>query len=192
MIYIKDKLAIFDLDGTLFDTRRVNYLAYRKALEEFGIHLDRDFFFKNCNGRHYKDFLPQIMSDVTDAGTEIEEVHRLKKEYYSFFLSEAVSNEQLFDMMEALRDTYYIALVTTASRKNCDELLGYYGKEKAFDLLITGEDVCRKKPDPEGFIKAMEFYGIAEGNTVVFEDSAVGIAAAEKCGVMVFEVRGFA
>lgn len=192
VVSIKDKLAIFDLDGTLFDTRRVNYLAYRKALDQFGIRLDYDFFSAKCNGRHYKDFLPQIMDNVTDAGVEIEEVHKLKKEYYSCFLSEAVSNERLFDMIEALRATYYIALVTTASRKNCDELLSYYGKEKEFDLLITAEDVQKKKPDPEGFLKAMRFYGVSEENTIVFEDSAVGIAAAEKCGATVFAARGFA
>lgn len=194
VIPIKDKLAIFDLDGTLFDTRRVNYLAYRKALDRFGICLDHDFFFAECNGRYYKDFLPQLICGVTEDGEEkeIEEIHKLKKEYYSAFLSEAVSNERLFDLIAALKATYYIALVTTASRKNCDELLSYYGKEKEFDLLITGEDVQKKKPDPEGFLKAMQFYGISGENAIVFEDSAVGIAAAEKCGATVFVAKGFA
>lgn len=190
MVPIKNKLAIFDLDGTLFDTRRVNYLAYSRALDRFGIRLDYEFFSASCNGRHYKDFLPQIMRGVTEE--EMEEVHKRKKECYSSFLGEAVSNERLFDVLEALRAAYYIALVTTASRKNCEELLGYYGKGKEFDLLIAGEDVQKKKPDPEGFLKAMRFYGVSGENTVVFEDSAAGIAAAEKCGATVFAARGFA
>ncbi len=192
VVFIKDKLAIFDLDGTLFDTRRVNYSAYGKALKEFGIRLDYDFFSAECNGRHYKDFLPRIMGNLTDAEAKIEEVHKRKKEYYSLFLCEAVSNERLFDLIRALRDTYHTALVTTASGKNCDELLRYFGKEKEFDLLITGEDVQKKKPDPEGFLKAMQYYGISGENTIVFEDSAVGIAAAEECGATVFVARGFA
>lgn len=33
----KDYLAIFDLDGTLFDTGEVNYVSYREALRPYGI-----------------------------------------------------------------------------------------------------------------------------------------------------------
>lgn len=33
----KSKLVICDLDGTLFDTRRVNYMAYREAIERAGL-----------------------------------------------------------------------------------------------------------------------------------------------------------
>lgn len=151
VVFIKDKLAIFDLDGTLFDTRRVNYSAYGKALEEYGIRLDREYFSTECNGRHYKEFLPRIMENLADAEAKIEEVHKRKKEYYSLFLCEAVSNERLFDLIKALRDTYHTALVTTASAKNCDQLLRYFGKEKEFDLVITGEDVQKKKPIRKGF-----------------------------------------
>lgn len=188
MIFIKNKLAIFDLDGTLFDTRRVNYLAYNKALEVFGVSIDYSYFSTECNGKHYKEFLPKIMSGCAD----IEEVHRLKKEYYGDFLCETVVNVKLFDIIEALRHTYYIALVTTASRRNCEEILEYHRKTTEFDIIISGEDVQKKKPDPEGFFSAMQFYGISGENTIIFEDSMVGIAAAEKCGATVFVARGFA
>ncbi len=183
-----NKLAIFDLDGTLFDTRRVNYFAYSKALGRFGISLDYDYFAVECNGKHYREFLPRIMGD----SGEIEEVHRLKKEAYKDFLGEAAINTGLFDIIGALKRTYYIALVTTASRKNCEEILGYHEKMAEFNLIVSGEEVQKKKPDPEGFLRAMQFYSISGENTIVFEDSDVGIAAAEKCGATVFVARGFA
>ena len=37
----KSKLVICDLDGTLFDTRRVNYMAYREAIERAGLPVAR-------------------------------------------------------------------------------------------------------------------------------------------------------
>ena len=37
---MKAKLAMFDLDGTLFDTRSLNYLAYKAALEKFNFKLE--------------------------------------------------------------------------------------------------------------------------------------------------------
>ena len=39
----KNQLAIFDLDGTLFDTRMVNYLSYKKALNEFNAEIEYDY-----------------------------------------------------------------------------------------------------------------------------------------------------
>lgn len=188
MNIIKSKLAIFDLDGTLFDTRKVNYYAYAKALRNYGINLDYDYFTQQCNGKHYREYLLQITKDSAN----VEEVHRLKKECYKEFLNKAVINKGLFDLIEALQNTYYIAIVTTASRKNCEEILKYYDKLEVFELIISGEDVQRKKPDPEGFLKAMQFYRVLGRDTIIFEDSNVGIEAAEKCGATVFVVRGYA
>ena len=50
---MKNKLLIFDLDGTLYDTREVNFLSYQHALAQEGIKLDREFYYRNCNGRYY-------------------------------------------------------------------------------------------------------------------------------------------
>lgn len=185
---MRDGLAIFDLDGTLYDTRGVNYGSYKKALNQFGKDIDYRYFAERCNGAHYRSFLPQIMG----GGQYIEEVHDLKKGYYKDFLKEAVENRHLFRIIEGIRSRYYIALVTTASRKNCEEILGHFGRLRAFDLIITQEDVEKKKPDPEGFLLAMERCGVGSADTVIFEDSDAGIQAAQQCGAAVFVVKGYA
>lgn len=187
---MKNKLALFDLDGTLFDTRQVNYRSYQKALEEYGFQIDYPYFSAKCNGRHYKDFLPIILGNQnTDA--LMEGIHRKKKAYYPLFLSEVAVNQPLFSLIDAIRNSYYIALVTTASRKNTEEILSYYHKDGTFDLWITQEDVQKKKPDPEGFLKAMRHFGISPENTIIFEDSEVGIEAATRSGGSVYVVKGY-
>ena len=55
--------------------------------------------------------------------THMEEVHELKKKYYGDFLSETVENKHLFEIINAIRNEYYIVLVTTASRKNSEDIL---------------------------------------------------------------------
>ena len=60
------------------------------------------------------------------------------------------------------------------------------------NTTAMSEDVKKKKPDPEGFCKAMDYYQILKEDTIIFEDSDVGIEAAEKSGATVFVVRGFA
>ena len=84
-----DKLAIFDLDGTLFDTGEVNFLAYQMALNKVGYTVDKDYYIKYCNGYHYKRFLPKILTGLQGEELEriMETVHGYKKEYYRKYLS---------------------------------------------------------------------------------------------------------
>ena len=192
----KAKLAIFDLDGTLFDTRRANFLSYKAALEPFGAALDEEYFSRECNGKHYKTFVPELLRAAGNAEATItektEKVHEAKKRLYSGFLGETKANEHLFGMLAAIRAEYNTALVTTASRKNCLEILDFHKKADFFDLILTAEDVKAKKPAPEGFLKAMAHFGTDTENTLVFEDSADGIKAAESAGATLFVARGFA
>ena len=184
---MKTRLAIFDLDGTLFDTSDVNFFAYKSALAFYGIDLDRDYFMKDCFGRHYKDFLPGIMGN----SDHMEEVHAAKIMEYPHNLDKARINHHLFRMIGAMRDEYHTAIVTTASRKNVDDILGHVGYVECFDYVLTQENMLKKKPDPEGFITAMKHFGISAENTVIFEDSDVGIEAAHASGASVFIVDRF-
>ena len=179
---------MFDLDGTLYDTRKTNYCSYRDALKQYDLDLDYDYFAKHCNGRHYTEFLPQIMGNSYN----IDEVHATKKIIYVQYLSESIENTHLFNIIEKLREEYYIALVTTASRKNCVDIINYHGRLTAFDLIISQEDVNRTKPDPEGFLKAMNYFGVQCEDSIIFEDSDIGIEAAICSGATVFTVNGFA
>lgn len=185
--HVKDKLAMFDLDGTLYDTRKVNFMAYQAALKGFGFSLDMDFFYKKCNGRHYKVFLPVIMGDIKD----IDEVNRIKKELYPKYLSDALVNLPLFTIIKQLKEQYYTAVVTTASRKNCEDILKYFGHTELFDLIISGDDTKNKKPDPEGYIKCMDYFKIDPQDAIIFEDSPTGIEAAIKSKASVFTVIGY-
>ncbi len=183
------KLAIFDLDGTLFDTRKVNYLSYKQALATQGYDLDYDFYTENCNGKYYKDYLPLIIPNPDQELFEI--IHNFKKKVYSSNLSSSKVNEHLFTMIDALKQTYHIALVTTASRDNCMDILTYFNKQNEFELILTHNDVSKVKPDPEGFLKAMDYFKIDAKHTIIFEDSEAGIEAAEKTGATVFAVTQF-
>lgn len=180
----KTKLALFDLDGTLFDTDEVNYRAYRDALKILSITLEKDFFLEKCVGKHYKDFLPLLLKN--DA--EIEFVHTEKKKKYITYIGEAKKNKALFSLIETLKSDYYIGVVTTASKQNALDIIRFFGCEEDFDLILTQEDVIRKKPDPEGYIKAMQYFNIGADDTIVFEDSQSGIQSAKDSGASVYAV----
>jgi len=180
------KLALLDMDGTLFDTNDVNFYAYNEAMNEAGFKMiEYDYYCKFCNGRHYTEFLPKFTDNKKET---IEQIHKRKKELYSSFLDKAKINNHLFNIIKAIIDSYYLAIVTTASKKNVNEILNYFQVYDIFDLILTADDIKKKKPDPEGFLKAMHFFNIEPENTLIFEDSIPGIEAARKTKATIFTV----
>ncbi len=186
---MKNKLAIFDMDGTLFDTKELNFLAYERAFSSCGCAVDTARFRAEFFGRHFSDFLPLFVSDPTPA--LVERIHETKKACYREFLYAARENAFLFECIEGLKHSAHIALVTTASRKNTEELLRHFGRLEAFELIVTQEDVTRVKPDPEGFLLAMSRFGAAPADTAIFEDSDAGVRCAKGVGASVFKVERF-
>ena len=73
-------LAIFDLYGTLYDTKEVNYRSYKEALSQinYNVDVDLDFYSKYCNSIHYKLFLPKIAQGISE--DEMNYVHSIKKD----------------------------------------------------------------------------------------------------------------
>ena len=182
------KLIIVDLDGTLFDTRKANYLSYKEAVNKYGYDLDYNYYCEKCNGSYYMDFLPPI---TTNDKKILEDIHNIKKENYSKYLNEIVVNYNLVDMLKKLKLYCKIALVTTASKKNTYELLEQFDLLELFDLIITQNDVINSKPNPECYLKAIDFFGFKKEECVIFEDSKTGIEAAKRAGIQYFIVTGF-
>ena len=182
------KLVMVDLDGTLFDTRKVNYLAYKDAVNKYEYDLEYDYYCKECNGKYYMDFLPQITTDNKDI---LEDIHKIKKQKYKSYLSEATINDNLVELLKNLKSICKIALVTTASKKNTYDILKCFNILNLFDLVITHDDIINPKPNPECYLKVVNYYGYDKKDCIIFEDSKTGIEAASKSGVQYFIVTGF-
>lgn len=182
------KAVLVDLDGTLFDTKEVNYMAYKKALEPYGYGLEYGYYCSYCNGRYYMDFLPQIS---TSDKTILEKVHSEKKVLYKKYLEFARLNKHLVELLDILHKNAKIGIVTTASRESTNDILKQFKLENYFDIILTQEDVSARKPHPDGYIKAMNLLHVEPEETIIFEDSDVGIEAAEKSGAQCFVVKGY-
>lgn len=187
----KNKLAVFDLDGTLFDTKNVNYKAYSEAIKLCGYDtvVDYEYFCAFCNGNQYKTFIPEIIPEIAYA--EMEKIHKVKQQIYPDYLVYARKNEHLFSFIRIIRKEYITAVVTTASKVNTVEILKFFSVYDYFDFIVTQEDVKKKKPSPECFLKAMKKAGVDKSGTIIFEDSSIGLLAAEESGAEYIKVYGY-
>jgi len=58
------------------------------------------------------------------------------------------------------------------------------GFDKYIDILVSSNEVKKAKPDPETFLKCAELMGVKPAVCEVFEDSLLGIQAADAGGMM--------
>ncbi len=84
-----------------------------------------------------------------------------------------------------------VGIVTTGERQVLDEVLDAAGLAHLVAFTVTAEDVSRTKPDPEGYLLALErLDGVAAGDVLVFEDTPVGVQAAHAAGMRCVAVLG--
>lgn len=181
----KRKLAVFDMDGTLFDTSEVNYNSYAEAAKKLEYHIGKQKFMNIFVGKNYREFLPEF-GIIRES--ELDKIHELKKEFYPKFLEKAKKNDVLFELIESLKRDYIIGLATTASKKNVSDILQCFEVKEKFDFIITQEDTVKLKPDPECYLLSMEKAGVLARDTIIFEDSEVGLEAARLSGGYVVKV----
>ena len=70
-----------------------------------------------------------------------------------------------------------------------DNVMRHLHLEAGVDGIISALDAPQSKPDPGCFLKAMEIEGATPDETLIFEDSAVGIEAARRSGAAYFVVK---
>lgn len=174
------KLLITDFDGTLVDTFRANYLAYRQAFSDVGRDLSEETY-SACFGFRFERFMDAASIEDNDIRSRIKE---LKATYYPSFFSELKVNKPLLEMLKAFRQAGgKTAIASTARRKNLENALRYIGAIDAFDLILAGEEVKDGKPSPEIYLTVLSYFGIQPSDALVFEDSDVGIKSAEAAGI---------
>jgi HAD superfamily hydrolase (TIGR01509 family) len=187
--------AIFwDVDGTLAETELEGHrVAYNQALAEAGLpwRWDRSRYLNDLRLTGGRERIALFLTDLEGrppSETLLDALVAAKKRHYtelmhngSIPLREGVA--RLIGAAAAAGLTQII--VTTSSRAAVEALMAGSLAEVAgaFRGLISGDDVSRKKPDPQGYRLALARAGLDPQRVVVVEDSAQGLASARGAGL---------
>ncbi len=170
---------ITDFDGTLVDTFEANLRAYQKAFNDVGLNLAAEKY-RQCFGCRFERFMTAV--GVTDEKTW-NYIREAKKEYYPQFFEYLNPNKALIELIDGFhRMGGKTAIASTARKENLMNVVNHLGVGEIFDLIYAGIDVKHGKPSPEIYLKAMEELSVKPENTLIFEDSEVGIEAAKASG----------
>jgi beta-phosphoglucomutase-like phosphatase (HAD superfamily) len=179
---------LVDFDGTLADTSAANFQAYADALAEVDVFISRELFERQAFGRNWRQFLPELLK-LHGSEADPAAVAARKAVHYRGAAREVRFNEALVFLLQSRLPGTKAALVTTASSANvAAALAGRDDLRRLFDVVVTGDDVARHKPDPQAYALAASQLGVAPGQCLVIEDSPIGVAAGRAFGARVLQV----
>ena len=171
------KLVIFDMDGLLLDTESIANEAWHKVAEIYHFNLTENII------RNIKGATSTVIYNIVKkfVGSKTDEFLLKKKELEKIIIQEKGINlkKGVLELLKYLKTKNISTIVATSTYKNIAEKeLKETKIYNYFTDFIYGDEVVNGKPNPEIFLKACRKFNVLPENTVVFEDSVLGLKAA--------------
>jgi beta-phosphoglucomutase family hydrolase len=188
-VHPKAKALIFDLDGTLSDSLPLHIATWNVVGEKYGFVFDPQIIHE-MTGRPTIEFAQRIVEQYGLSADPQELVLMKQKSFW------AMANllQPIGEVVSVVKENYGripMSVGTGAGRKSALVQLETLDLQQYFDAIVSADDVIKHKPEPETFLECARLMGVEPQNCQVFEDGILGIAAAEKAGMMVTDVRPF-
>lgn len=187
------RLFLFDLDGTLID-------SYADIVDSMNLVLMR-MHLPPLNaariGGFVGDGLQKLIERTLKESTGEEPDHALTKqglglfgeEYGKHLLDQTRLCPKAKEALELLSWAKF-AVITNKPEGFSRRILEGLGVADRFSIVLGGDSVRNRKPDPEALLKAMDFCQASAGETAMIGDSAVDIEAGKAAGVTTCGIPG--
>ena len=181
------KAVVFDMDGVLVDSERHHFLAHQRALNDFGVKVDKPFYIANGVSTNPAWFYAKAFGQGELSSEFAEDIFNRKRQVYRELQEEEgiVVIEPAITLVKTLYERKIPLAIASAVRR--DEVMRTIQHLKiagCFAAVVTGDDVSlRNKPFPDIYLKAAESLGVDPGECVAIEDSGNGATAAVEAGM---------
>jgi HAD superfamily hydrolase (TIGR01509 family) len=195
----KIKAVFFDQDGVIIDTERDGHrVSFNMTFKEFGFtdEWSVDYYhelLQIAGGKermkhhlHTKGFSKPVPPEKVD--DLIMEMHKRKTAIFV----ELIETGKLplrpgihRFMKEAMETGLMIGVCTTSNEQAARAITGNILSDIKFDIVLAGDVVSQKKPDPEIYNLALTRTGLKPDEVIVVEDSRNGVLAAKAAGAHV-------
>ena len=171
------KAALFDLDGTLFDTEGQYSIFWGKTCRRFRPDIDRlEYKIKGMTlmqiyDKYFPD--PEVQAIITEGLNEWEMQMR-----YNW-----IAGAEDF-VMDCKRHGVKCAIVTSSNQMKMKAVAAQLPHFDAlFDRVLTSEDFTASKPAPDCYLLGAKVFGLDIDECVVFEDAINGLKAGMASGI---------
>lgn len=184
--------VIFDVDGTLADTERNGHrLAFNDAFAHHGLDISwtpevYGRLLAIAGGRRRITYDLRMRGFGSRAGRLAEDVHRTKTALFTerILNGEVSARPGLPELVADLfRSRVRVAVATTGRRRWVEPLVRHVVGDGIAEVIVTGDDVDRLKPDPAAYHRALDELSLTPEAVLAVEDSEIGLQAARSAGL---------
>ncbi|HEX6788490.1 MAG TPA: HAD family phosphatase [Gaiellaceae bacterium] len=177
---------VFDFNGTLSDDEPVMCEIFQTLFAEHG---------KPLTEREYYDELaglsdPEIVRTWLGAGhPDVDAVIQERVDRYRAAVGDGSTvHDHVREAVRFAAMQVPLAICSGAARAEIEPVVRAAGIADCFDAIVSSDDVAHGKPDPEGYLAALDALGTRDA--LVFEDTEAGIASAKAAGLHVIAKIG--
>jgi HAD superfamily hydrolase (TIGR01509 family) len=177
---------LFDCDGTIADSMPLHYIAWTKALNEWSCNFDEQLFYA-WGGKPPMEIIASL-NEINGLQMPVEIVAARKEGLYFDLLPQLKPVAEVLEHIEAQHRRIPFAVVSGSTRDSVVNSLIALGLLDRFDIIVGSDDYLRSKPAPDGFLVAAAILGVPPEQCLVFEDTDLGIQAAQAAGMAAVRV----
>lgn len=156
---MKNKLVIFDLDGTLLDSLEDIAISANRVLEELGYEQHEIMEYRKFVGDGARALVKSALPDMLEE-EQIDEALKMFKSYYSNKINgNTKPYDGIYNMLDTLESKCDFALLSNKPHKFTLEYMEMFFKEYEFKQIHGQKDDVPRKPDPAGafnILKALD------------------------------------
>ncbi|MHB1605704.1 MAG: HAD family hydrolase [Leptospirales bacterium] len=175
------RLLLWDLDGTLVDSRKDLVMATNMAVQELGYAPVKDDHFSRMVGNGVR-YLVNAALPETALPAEREQAIEIFLAYYRLHIADET---RFFPGIQPILETLPAihAIVSNKREDLCRELIGKMRVGSLFSEIVGGDTYPRRKPDPEPVLRMIRHFGVTPERTLLVGDSVVDMEAGRRAGV---------
>lgn len=177
--------VLFDMDGLILDSELAAFYVWQDICKELGFDYQREVFFKVVGVG--LEGTTKILKNHFGDGFDIDKAIALRKKYWNKYLTEnkLAIKEGFEDLLLFLQEKKVIcAIVTSTEREQVEKRLKSAGLlSSSFRVMVCADEVERKKPFPDPYLKAASLLNLEAKGCIVIEDSQHGAAAGIAAGM---------
>jgi len=182
------QLVIFDLDGTLIDSRADLAAGINHMRAQFGL---APLAVETIGGYVGDGVRKLVERSLQGAEVDLGEALEMNQDYY---FSHLVVHTTLYPGVEEgirkLADAgHKLALLSNKQGTSCRAILRHFGLDGFFCAIVGGGDVAHLKPEPDGVFLCLENAEIGASSTWMAGDHYTDLAVAKNAGVKSAFVR---
>jgi beta-phosphoglucomutase len=170
--------VVFDFNGTLSDDEWILCEIYVRLFEELGKPLSAQEYFDELAGLTDPEIV-RVWFGRDDPDVVAERIAR----YRAAVSDGSTIHEHVREAVRFAAERVPLAICSAAAREEIDPVVEAAGLAACFRAVVSADDVAEGKPDPEGYLKAVELLGAEPDAAIVIEDTEAGIAAARAAGI---------